>query len=123
MTPPVFVVEPADLAAAVVGSTVRLSGPEGRHAVTVRRVGAGEPVSLVDGVGRRVVGRVTAILDKQSMDVDVLDVVDEPQEPLTFVVVQALAKGDRGELAVELLTELIRTPSSLYSLGTREVPS
>lgn len=106
MTPPVFVVEPADLAAAVVGSTVRLSGPEGRHAVTVRRVGAGEPVSLVDGVGRRVVGTVSAILDKQSMDVDVLDVIDEPQEPLTFVVVQALAKGDRGELAVELLTEV-----------------
>jgi 16S rRNA (uracil1498-N3)-methyltransferase len=103
---PVFVAAAADLVSAGVGSTVRLTGPEGRHAVTVRRIGPGESVSVVDGAGRRVLGSVSAVIDRQSLDIVVSDVADEPPEALRFVVVQALAKGDRGELAVELLTEI-----------------
>jgi 16S rRNA (uracil1498-N3)-methyltransferase len=36
---------------AVAGDPVRLDGPEGRHAVTVRRTRVGEQVELVDGTG------------------------------------------------------------------------
>ena len=106
MTPPVFLVEPAALVGAAHGATVRLDGPEGRHAVTVRRLAVGEAVSLVDGEGRRVQGRVATVVGKQSLEVEVDAVIDEPAPPLRFVAVQALPKGDRGELAVELLTEV-----------------
>ena len=46
MTPPVFVVPAAAIDDARPGVDVRLDGPEGRHAVTVRRLTAGEPVRL-----------------------------------------------------------------------------
>ncbi len=106
MTAPVFVVPAAALAAASVGAALRLDGPEGRHAVSVRRLGPGEQLDLVDGLGRRVTGIVTAVVDKQSLDVDVQSVDDEPVAQPRVTVVQALPKGDRGELAVELLTEI-----------------
>ncbi len=106
MTAPVFVVEPDALAAAGVGSTVRLDGAEGRHAVSVRRLAPGEPVDLVDGRGRRVRGVVSAIVDRQAVDVTVQGVEDEAPSIPWITVVQALPKGDRGELAVELLTEV-----------------
>ncbi len=40
------------------------------------------------------------------MTVEVAEQLVEPAPAVRFVVVQALAKGDRGELAVELLTEV-----------------
>ena len=43
---------------------------------------------------------------KQSVTVEVAEQLVEPAPAVRFVVVQALAKGDRGELAVELLTEV-----------------
>ena len=106
MTPPVFALEPDDLATATVGSVVRISGPEGRHAVTVLRMAPGEPADAVDGCGRRVSGQVRQIVDRQTMDIDVLTVDDEPLPRVSVTVVQALPKGERGELAVELLTEI-----------------
>lgn len=106
MTAPVFVVPASALAAIGPGSVVRLDGPEGRHAVSVRRLTAGEPVDLVDGAGTRASGVVAAVVDRQALDVEVTTVMaDEPPAP-AVVVVQALPKGDRGELAVELLTEV-----------------
>jgi 16S rRNA (uracil1498-N3)-methyltransferase len=84
---------------------VRLDGEEGRHAVVVRRIRVGELVVLTDGVGTRATcevletgkGELTAVV--RSVD------VDEPSAP-QVTVVQALAKGERAELAVELLTEV-----------------
>jgi 16S rRNA (uracil1498-N3)-methyltransferase len=102
----VFVASATALAAASVGSLVRLDGPEGRHAVSVRRMGPGEAVDLVDGLGRRVTGRVSSVVDKQTLDIAVDGIDDEPDPQPRVVVVQALPKGDRGELAVELLTEI-----------------
>ena len=67
---------------------------------------AGEAVDLVDGEGRRVRGRVAAVMGKDALDVEVVSVSDEPPAQPTLVVAQALPKGDRGELAVELLTEV-----------------
>ena len=106
MTAPVFVVDAAALVGAAPGSLLTVGGAEGRHAVTVRRIRAGESVQLVDGAGRRAVGIVAAISGKDSFDVSVGVVAVEADPQPRVTVVQALAKGDRGELAVELLTEI-----------------
>ncbi len=99
MTPPVFLAED------VSGERVVLSGPEGRHAATVRRIRVGEDVDVVDGRG----GRASCTVVSVGHDVVELSVVRRVQEPmpaLRLVLVQAIAKGDRGELAVELATEV-----------------
>ena len=83
-----------------------LDGPEGRHAATVTRLAAGEPVVLVDGDGRRGTGTVAAVTGKDVVEVDVPEVVVEPRPEPWLVVVQALPKGDRGEIAVETMTEV-----------------
>ncbi len=106
MTPPVFVIGSGQAAAAAVGSVVRLDGPEGRHAVTVRRIGVGESVVLVDGSGSRITGVVRAVCGKDALDVEATAVTVEPRPRPIVTVVQALPKGERGELAVELLTEI-----------------
>ena len=84
---------------------VELTGPEGRHAATVRRVRVGERVDLADGRGSR--ARCTVLsLGQDAVRLRVDERVVEPDPAPRLVLVQALAKGDRGELAVELATEL-----------------
>ena len=82
-----------------------LAGAEGRHAAVVRRLRVSEPVDLVDGRGGRAACTVAAV----GRDTVTCQVVsrrtDAPPSP-RIVLVQALAKGDRGELAVELATEV-----------------
>ena len=102
MTAPVFV---APAAGWVVGGSVVLDGPEGRHAARVRRVEAGEQLDLVDGLGARARCAVSSVAGEQ-VTLAVLGVVLEPEPAPRVVVVQALPKGERGELAVELLTEV-----------------
>ncbi|WP_030270606.1 16S rRNA (uracil(1498)-N(3))-methyltransferase [Streptomyces sp. NRRL B-24484] len=106
MTAPVFVVEGAVLAGVVPGAVVRLDGPEGRHAAAVKRLEAGEAITLADGCGLGVDGTVTAVHGKDALDVTVDAVRTEPEPGPRIVVVQALPKGDRGELAVETMTEV-----------------
>lgn len=101
MSAPVFVVATD----ALVTGTVVLDGAEGRHAATVTRLGPGEAVVLTDGTGRRAAGVVTGVA-KDRVDVVVETVVDVPARSPRLVVVQALPKGDRGELAVEMMTEV-----------------
>lgn len=101
MTLPVFVVDTELLA----GNRVVLDGAEGRHAATVRRLGPGEGVELTDGAGVRVACTVaSAERDRLVLDVQSRQFEAEPAPRL--VVVQALPKGDRGELAVEVMTEV-----------------
>lgn len=106
MTPPVFVLPPEALEGADPGTLVRLEGAEGRHAVSVRRLAAGESLHLVDGSGRRARATVVATPDRQTLEARIDGIDVEPQPQPRLVVVQALPKGDRGELAVELLTEV-----------------
>jgi 16S rRNA (uracil1498-N3)-methyltransferase len=106
VTPPVFVVPQAELLEASAGSVVVVGGAEGRHAATVRRIGVGEPVTLVDGQGGRATGTVSAVPSKRVIEVRVQTTTVERVPAPRVVVVQALPKGDRGELAVELLTEV-----------------
>lgn len=87
------------------GATVAVEGDEAHHAVAVRRLRAGEQVRLTDGAGRVVTGEVSETGKREfAVVVAALDEVAEPQPRIT--VVQALPKGDRGELAVEMLTEV-----------------
>ena len=88
-----------------VGDVVAIDGSEGHHGVSVRRVSVGERVELVDGGGLRASAKVTSV-QKRSFTV-AIDAVQVEQRPgPTVTVVQALLKGDRSELAVELMTEL-----------------
>ncbi|MFJ3619628.1 16S rRNA (uracil(1498)-N(3))-methyltransferase [Streptomyces iakyrus] len=102
MTAPVFVVEHFDAGG---GGRYVLDGPEGRHAVSVKRLRAGEDVVLTDGAGR---WADCVVLDTEGKDRLILQldsVSEEPAEEPRVTVVQALPKGDRGELAVETMTE------------------
>ncbi|MGB8649215.1 MAG: 16S rRNA (uracil(1498)-N(3))-methyltransferase [Mycobacteriales bacterium] len=99
MSNPVFLCP--DLA----GDRVVLDGPEGRHAAVVVRLRVGEVLDLVDGVGTRCTGEVTQVA-KDALTVAVTSRVLEAAPSPRITVVQALAKGDRGELAVELATEV-----------------
>lgn len=105
MTVPVFLAPVEVLAGARPGTEVEVVGPEARHAVTVRRTAVGERVDLVDGAGRRVSGPVSWA-ERDRLVVAVTDVTDEPEPDPSFVLVQALAKGDRDGQAVEAATEL-----------------
>ncbi len=95
----------ADRGSLTAGGAVLLDGPEGRHAATVRRLRAGERVLLTDGAGR-LAGCVVTEVRRDALALDVVHVVDEPAPRPRLVVVQALPKGDRGEVAVETLTEV-----------------
>ena len=103
MSLPVHVVE--DLATAALGAEVEVRGDEAHHAVAVRRLTEGERVVLTDGRGNSVTGTVSSTGKRVfSVTVEQRDTHGHP-EP-RFTVVQALPKGDRGELAVEVLTEV-----------------
>lgn len=104
MTAPVFVAE--GLAErAVEGAAFVLDGAEGRHAVSVRRLRPGEDVVLSDGHGRWAPCVVLAAEGKDRLTVELGALVEEPEARPRITVVQALPKGDRGELAVETMTE------------------
>ncbi|MEV5640511.1 16S rRNA (uracil(1498)-N(3))-methyltransferase [Streptomyces flaveolus] len=106
MTAPVFVVDSLR-SGDLTGGEYVLDGPEGRHAVSVKRLRAGEDVVLTDGRGRWAEGVVKAAEGKDRLVVAGLESVhEEPSEQPRVTVVQALPKGDRGELAVETMTEV-----------------
>jgi 16S rRNA (uracil1498-N3)-methyltransferase len=99
--PPVFWADRADLASDV----LVLSGAEGRHAATVRRLRPGERADVGDGAGLVAECMVTAA-GPDGLELAVRARRQVPRPELTITVVQAIPKGDRGELAVEELTEV-----------------
>jgi 16S rRNA (uracil1498-N3)-methyltransferase len=86
------------------GERVTLSGAEGRHAATVQRLRPGERVDLTDGAGLLAECLVVAA-GGDELELEVRTRRREPPAHPRLVVVQALPKGDRGELAVEMMTE------------------
>lgn len=100
MSPPVFLADPAELTA----DRVTVAGAEGRHAATVQRLRPGERVDLTDGAGLLAECVVLAVR-RDELDVEVRRRWREPPAGPRLAVVQALPKGDRGELAVEMMTE------------------
>jgi 16S rRNA (uracil1498-N3)-methyltransferase len=90
---------------ALPGATVQIDGSEVRHAVTVSRVSVGEQLSVGNGRGLIVTGTVTRA-DHTALELIAETVrTVEPASP-AIVLVQALAKGDRDEMAVQAATEL-----------------
>jgi 16S rRNA (uracil1498-N3)-methyltransferase len=101
---PVFLAE-SGLDAVAPGDRYVLDGAEGRHAGVVQRKARGERVDVVDGEGLRLrcvvedteAGRVTLLVQ---------EVDREPAPDVVVTLVQALAKGDRDEMAIEAATEI-----------------
>ncbi|PZU38124.1 MAG: 16S rRNA (uracil(1498)-N(3))-methyltransferase [Microbacterium sp.] len=88
-----------------VGDAVVLTGAEAHHAAAVRRVRVGEQVTVGDGRGVWLEGECEAVSPKEVVvRVDSRRFVEPPHPRV--VLVQALAKGDRDELAVQSATEL-----------------
>ena len=103
MVEPLFYSE--NIKTATVGSTAVLSGPEAKHAVSVRRMQVGEAIQLTDGLGTRLRGTVLAT-NSAALELSVTEVIQEAKPSLEITLVQALAKGDRDELAIQAATEL-----------------
>src|SRR6201994_1278779 len=101
MTAPVFLADGADLRA----DTVTLTGAEGRHAATVRRIRPGERVDVADGAGL-ISECVVPGAGPGSVPLRVQARHEVPVPDPRIVVVQALPKGDRAELATETMTEV-----------------
>ncbi|MEY4450889.1 MAG: hypothetical protein RLZZ380_10 [Actinomycetota bacterium] len=87
------------------GQSFILTGEEGKHAATVKRLRAGEWLQLTDGTGIRILASVTANLGS-TLDLKIESIAEEDAPSLQLTLVQALAKGDRDELAVQAATEL-----------------
>ncbi|NUR70668.1 MAG: 16S rRNA (uracil(1498)-N(3))-methyltransferase [Hamadaea sp.] len=100
MSKPLFLVDALPAAGRFV-----LEGAEGRHAADVQRLRPGEELLLGDGHG----GVAPAVVSSVGKGTLLLDVgaaaVAEVAQP-RIVVAQGLAKGDRGELAVQAMTEV-----------------
>lgn len=88
-----------------VGDAVELTGAEAHHAATVRRVRTGESVSLGDGAGVWLEGSVLSA-EPRLVRVEVAGRRELAPPRPRLVLAQALAKGDRDELAVQAATEL-----------------
>lgn len=99
-TPPLFLVDTVPD-----GDHFSLLGDEGHHAARVRRLGVGEQVIVGDGAGTVLHCAVTQVRP-DGLELRVSSRVAHPAPSPRLVLVQALPKGDRGELAVELATEL-----------------
>ena len=82
-----------------------VDGDEGRHAVEVLRLAPGEQVRVGNGQGTVAEGSVVSA-GPEGLRVAVSTRLEVPEQAPEFVLVQALPKGDRGPLAVELATEL-----------------
>ena len=99
--PPVFLADRAALERDV----IILSGAEGRHAAVVRRLRPGERADVGDGAGL-VAECVVAAHGPGGLELAVRARREVPRPDPVITVVQAIPKGDRGELAVEELTEV-----------------
>ena len=100
-----FLDESLDPGECTPGSTVSIGGTEARHAVTVSRVREGERLLIGNGSGLMLSGTVAgAAATELRLVISEARIVPAPSRRITLV--QALAKGDRDELAVQAATEL-----------------
>jgi 16S rRNA (uracil1498-N3)-methyltransferase len=101
MTLPVFVVDADALGA----DLITLDGDEGHHAAVVKRLRVGERLMLTDTLGGGAECEVRSV-SRRGLVAEVLARHVEPVAEPRLVVVQAIAKGDHAERAVDLLTEV-----------------
>lgn len=100
MSKPLFLVD-----ALPDGARYVLDGPEGHHAADVQRLRVGEELLLSDGRGAIAEATVRAAA-KGRLDLEIAARVHQQAPSPTLTVAQGLAKGDRGELAVQAMTEV-----------------
>lgn len=94
-----------DLGVPAIGDTVSVEGAEARHAVTVNRMSVGEVVTVGNGAGVVATGAVTAVASTSFVFVvNAVEIRERAVPPIWLA--QALAKGDRDELAIQAATEL-----------------
>lgn len=86
------------------GEETALTGPEGKHAATVRRLRSGAGLFLSDGAGGMARCEVEAV-GKDTLDLRVLQTWHVPRPAPRVRLAQALLKGDRSQLPIELATE------------------
>lgn len=87
------------------GDTLTLTGAEAHHAAAVRRVRVGEAVTVTDGRGAWLEGECESVAPREVV-VRIVARRDEDAPSPRIALAQALAKGDRDELAVQAATEL-----------------
>jgi 16S rRNA (uracil1498-N3)-methyltransferase len=88
-----------------VGELISLTGSEAKHAISVRRMRVGEAIQLSNGAGLRLRGTVQALTPNELV-LQIAEVITESRPELEIHLAQALAKGDRDELAVQAATEI-----------------
>jgi 16S rRNA (uracil1498-N3)-methyltransferase len=88
-----------------VGDVAVVTGPDARHAVTVSRLAVGERVTVGNGLGTIAGGVVRSVAPSEfRFEVDAVERTGR-RSPAVWLA-QALAKGDRDELAIQAATEL-----------------
>lgn len=88
-----------------VGSKIILDGPEGKHAAQVKRISVGERLVLADGIGHGARCSVGVQPSPTSLGVLVEEELPSVRRRPLVIVVQALPKSERSELAVDLATQ------------------
>jgi len=94
-----------ELVTTAVGEVVILSGAEGHHAAAVSRVRVGETLQLGNGHGLMLVA-TAIVVEKSSVSLEINQVNNVEAASPRITLVQALAKNDRDERAIEACTEL-----------------
>jgi 16S rRNA (uracil1498-N3)-methyltransferase len=87
------------------GELIELSGPEAKHVTTVSRAKVGDDLLVGNGRGLFAWGVIDTI-EGGRVSVRVSAVREDEQATPGLVLVQALAKGDRDEMAIQAATEL-----------------
>lgn len=87
------------------GQVITVDGAEARHAVTVSRVRPGDRLRVGNGAGLLLEGTVLSA-EPARLTLRVDDAVETAAATPRIRLVQALAKGDRDELAIQAATEL-----------------
>ena len=100
MSAPLFLVDEVPQ-----GTHFTLRGTEGHHAADVQRMRAGERLVLGDGRGVLLETEVIAA-GRGSLELALGERTFRTAYDPRLVVVQGIAKGDRGELAVQAMTEV-----------------
>lgn len=84
----------------------RVAGQEAKHIRKVLRMGVGQPLLLVDEVGRRVIGRIASV-SPQEVQVLVETLLSPAAAPLVETVLcQAVLKSQRMDWLIQKTTEL-----------------
>lgn len=87
------------------GDLVHLDAATSAHAIRSQRLGVGDPLMVSDGAGTLAHGTITSA-DPQSAAIVVATLEVQPGPAVRINLVQALAKGDRDLMAVEMATEV-----------------